>query len=256
MLRTLTTSATGMISQQYNLDTIANNLANVNTTGFKHQSAQFQDLIYQTFKGASANTSSTQVGLGSSFSSTASDFTQGAMQATGNPLDLAINGPNGFFQVTKPDGSLAYTRDGSFTQDQKGQVVTSDGYPLDPPIVIPTNATAVAISNVGVVSVTIPGQPTPTQLGPIQLALFPNPAGMARIGQNLFSATPASGAVSMTDPGVAGASELSGGFLEGSNVQVVEEMVKMIMAQRAYEINSKCVQTADDMLSTINTMKR
>ncbi len=255
MMRALTTAGTGMIAQQFNLDTISNNLANVNTTGFKHQRAEFQDLVYQTFKGSTTNSGATQVGLGSAFSATGSDFSEGAMQNTTNPLDLAIIG-NGFFQVQKPDGTLAYTRDGSFKQDANGQLVTSDGYPLEPPITVPTNATAVSISNLGLVTAIVPGQNDPQTVGQIQLALFPNPAGLTRAGQNLFTAGGASGAVNLADPGVSGAGQLNSGFLEGSNVQVVEEMVKMIMAQRAYEINSKAIQTSDQMLATINNLKQ
>lgn len=244
-----------MIAQQYNLDTISNNLANVNTTAFKHQRAEFQDLIYQTFKGSDPNSGAVQVGLGSAFSATASDFSPGALQPTGNPLDLAITG-NGFFQVQKPDGSLAYTRDGSFKRDANGLMVTSDGYPLEPPISLPPNATSISISNLGVVTAVVPGQTDPQPVGNIKVALFPNPAGLTRVGQNLFLAGGASGDAQLEDPGTTGAGEVKAGFLEGSNVQVVEEMVKMIMAQRAYEINSKAIQTSDEMLSTINNLKR
>jgi flagellar basal-body rod protein FlgG len=254
MMRALTTAGTGMIAQQVNLDTISNNLANVNTTGFKHQRAEFQDLVYQTFKGSTTNSGAVQVGLGSALSATGSDFSPGPLQNTTNPLDIAIAG-NGFFQVQKPDGSLAYTRDGSFKQDANGLVVTSDGYPLDPPITIPANATNIAISNTGEVSVSLPGQTDPQTFN-IQIAVFPNPAGLTRIGQNLYSAGGASGAASLENPGTSGAGQLNSGFLEGSNVQVVEEMVKMIMAQRSYEINSKAIQTSDQMLSTINNLKQ
>src|SRR5437868_1320680 len=166
MMRALTTAGTGMIAQQFNLDTIANNLANVNTTGFKHQRAEFQDLMYQTFKGSSTNSGAVQIGMGSSFAATGSDFNEGAPQQTSNPLDLAINGA-GFFQVTKPDGTVAFTRDGSFKRDANGLLVTSDGYPLDPQITIPANATSVGISNTGIVSVTIPGQNDAQQIGTI-----------------------------------------------------------------------------------------
>jgi flagellar basal-body rod protein FlgG len=255
MMRALTTAGTGMIAQQFNLDTISNNLANVNTTGFKHQRAEFTDLMYQTYKGSSTNSGAVQVGLGSAFSATASDFSEGALQNTANPLDLAIVG-SGFFQVQKADGALAYTRDGAFKRDANGLMVTSDGYPLEPPITIPANATAISVSNTGVVSATIAGQNELQEIGTIQLAVFPNPAGLTRMGQNLYAAGGASGDPQLANPGATGAGELQSGFLEGSNVQVVEEMVKMIMAQRAYEINSKAIQTSDEMLSTINNLKR
>ena len=252
MMRALTTAGTGMIAQQMNLDTIANNLANINTTGFKGQRAEFQDLMYQTFQGANG---ATQVGLGSAFTATASNWSQGAFQNTGNPLDLAING-GGFFQVQKPDGTVAYTRDGALKRDLNGLLVTSDGYPLEPPITVPANATQIIVSPEGKVSAMIPGTNEPQEVGTIQLATFANPAGLNRVGQNLFLATAASGDATVANPGAEGAGELKAGFLEGSNVQVVEEMVKMIMAQRAYEINSKAIQTSDEMLSNLNNLKR
>jgi flagellar basal-body rod protein FlgG len=255
MMRALTTAGTGMVAQQFNLDTISNNLANVNTTGYKHQRAEFEDLMYQTYKGSSQNSGAVQVGLGTAFAATGSDFSEGALQPTTNPLDMAIVG-NGFFQVQKPDGSVAYTRDGSFKQDANGQLVTSAGYPLDPPITIPTNATSVTVSPTGVVSASIPGQAEAQEVGQIQIALFSNPAGLTRLGENLYQAGGASGDAQLNNPGSTGTGEIKSGYLEGSNVQVVDEMVKMIMAQRAYEINSKAIQTSDEMLSTINNLKR
>lgn len=262
MMRSLNTAATGMISQQYNLDTISNNLANVNTTAFKQQRAEFQDLMYQTFRASGANTggsvslpASMQVGLGSKFSASATNFSAGAMQATGNPLDMAING-EGFFSVTRPDGSTAYTRDGAFKRDSNGLVVTSDGYPLQPNITIPNGAVALTVSGGGVVSAVVPGTNEPTILGTLNLTIFTNPAGLTRTGQNLYLAGGASGDPQSLTPGTAGAGQIQSSFLEGSNVQTVEEMVRMILAQRAYEINSKAIQTADDMLSTLNNLKR
>lgn len=244
-----------MIAQQFNLDTIANNLANVNTTGFKGQRAEFEDLMYETVRGGNQTSGPVQVGLGSALSATAQSFGQGALQTTGNPLDLAIIG-DGFFPVTRPDGSAAYTRDGTFKRDANGLIVTSDGYPLDPQITVPPNAISVSVGADGKISAMIPGQNNPQEIGTIQIAHFSNPAGLNRIGQNLFAASGASGDAQVVTPGQDGAGEIRAGVLEGSNVQVVEEMVKMIMAQRAYEINSKAIQTSDEMLSTINNLKR
>lgn len=252
-----------MIAQQYNLDVIANNLANVNTMGFKQQRAEFQDLMYQTFRTAGmaqgnnpASPVILQIGLGAQFSATAANFSPGPPQATGNPFDLAVNGP-GFFRVLRPDGTFAYTRDGAFKPDATGRLVTSDGFPLDPPITIPPGATAPSISPQGVVSVILQGSPDSTPLDPpITLTVFPNPAALTRLGQNIYQANAACGQPVEGAPGVNGTGDLRSGFLEGSNVQVVEEMVRMILAQRAYEINSKAVQTSDDMLSIISNLKR
>lgn len=255
MMRALTTAGTGMIAQQFNLDTIANNLANINTTSFKEQRAEFEDLMYQTYKSSGAANGATQVGLGSAFKASASNFSQGAIQQTSNPYDIAITG-NGFFQVSKPDGSVAYTRDGSFKQDSNGQLVTSDGYLLDPPISVPPNATAISISPTGEVFAAVPGADQPQSLGTISIAVFANPAGLTRAGQNLYVAGGSSGDAQITTPGQNGSGELKQNCLEGSNVQVVEEMVRMIMAQRAYEINSKAIQTSDEMLGILNNLKR
>lgn len=262
MMRSLNTAATGMAAQQTNLDVIANNLANVNTTGFKHQRAEFQDLMYQTVQTAGSTTgpnlktpTGLQYGLGARNSATAGDFTQGAAENTSNPTDLMINGA-GFFRVLRPDGTVGYTRDGSFKRDETGLLVTANGYPLDPPITIPPNATSVSISADGSVSATIPGQSDPQTLPPITLATFANPAGLTRTGENLYQATAASGTEVTGQPGQNGAGPVTSGYLEGSNVQIVEEMVRMIQAQRAYEINSKAIQTSDEMLSTLNGLKR
>lgn len=261
MMRSLNTAGTGMVAQQYNLDVIANNLANVNTTSFKQQRAEFQDLMYQTFRASGVTTGNSttnpnalQVGLGSAFSANAINFGAGPLQATSNPLDVAIVG-EGFFQVQKSDG-IAYTRDGSFKRDANGLLVSSDGYPIIPEITIPTGSTAINIGNNGSVTAILPGTNEPTELGTIQIATFSNPAGLTRIGQNLYQQGGASGEATPANPGEAGAGELTSRFLEGSNVQVVEEMVRMIMAQRAYEINSKAIQTADDMLGQLNQLKR
>lgn len=262
MTRALTTAASGMISQQTNLDIIANNLANSNTQGFKAERAEFQDLMYQTTTvagsstGASTTTpSSIQVGLGSKFAASGSNFSEGSLQNTGNPLDVAIQG-EGFFQVTTPDGQTAYTRDGSFKVDSNGLLVTSNGYPVVGDITIPPSATSVTISATGVVSAVLPGNASPQQLGQLQIATFPNPGGLQRIGNNLFNQTSGSGSASTNTPGQNNAGTLQQSFLEGSNVQVVQEMVNMITAQRTYEINSKAITTADQMMQTLNQLKQ
>ncbi len=250
-----------MVAQQMNLDVIANNLSNVNTTGFKGQRAEFQDLMYQTYKisGAETGGSSTtpapaQIGLGSAFAANATDFSPGPLQSTSSPLDVAING-DGFFQVQRPDG-IAYTRDGSFRRDANGLLVTTDGYPVVPEVTIPAGASAIDISENGVVSAILPGSSDPQTLQSIQIAMFANPGGLTRVGQNLYTKGGASGEPVVGTPGENGIGSLRANNLEGSNVQVVDEMVKMISAQRAYEINSKAIQTADEMLQTTNNLKR
>ncbi len=262
MMRALNTAGTGMVAQQTNLDVIANNLANVNTNGFKSQRAEFQDLMYQTIRASGAQTGASsnlpaaaQVGLGSRFSASSTSYSLGSISATGNPLDVAIQG-DGFFEVTLPDGTTGYTRDGGFKADSLGQVVTSDGYLINPPISIPTGSKAITISANGTITAILPGQDDPTVVGNLTVSVFPNPAGLTRIGQNLFRAGGGSGAATPSTPGEQGAGSLQQGFIEGSNVQVVEEMVRMITAQRAYEINSKAIQTADDMLGILNNLKR
>lgn len=251
-----------MVAQQRNLDTIANNLANVNTTGFKAQRAEFQDVIYQSVRASGARAggdavqpTATQIGLGSQFASTGGDFKQGAFLSTNNPLDIAIGG-DGFFKIEMPDGSSAYSRDGSFKIDSEGAIVTNDGYKLAGGIVVPPGATSVSIAKNGTVTAKVPGTDDPQDLGQIKLTLFPNPAGLTRAGQNLYLPGGASGTADEKDPGSDGAGYLQSGVLEGSNVEIVEEMVRMITAQRAYEINSKAIQTSDDMLSTLNQLKR
>lgn len=251
-----------MVSQQMNLDVIANNLANVNTMSFKGQRAEFQDLMYQTFRASGAATGnssrlpqSAQIGLGSRFSASATSFTQGSLTPNADPLSVAVNG-EGFFQVLLPSGEVGYSRDGSFKRDANGLVVNSDGYPLQPEITIPEGATAVTISLTGIVAAVLPGNQDPTELGQISLAVFTNQAGLTRQGQNIYLQGGASGEATVVQPGSEGAGTVQQGFLEGSNVQVVEEMVKMITAQRAYEINSKAIQTSDEMLSILNGLKR
>lgn len=262
MVRALITAGTGMVAQQTNLDVIANNLANVNTTAFKQQRAEFQDVMYQTLRASGASTGASssapmglQIGLGAKFAGNATNYVQGGLQATGNPYEVAISG-DGFFQIELPNGSQAFTRDGSFKRDANGDLVTSDGFRLTPQITVPVNATSFTVGPNGAVTAQIPGEATPRTLGTIQLTVFPNPSGLTRIGQNLYQAGGASGDPQTVDPGTEGAGSLQGGFLEGSNVSIVEEMVRMILAQRAYEVNSKAIQTADDMLGTLNQLKR
>jgi flagellar basal-body rod protein FlgG len=262
MIRALWTAASGMQSQQLNIDVIANNLANVNTTGFKKSRPDFQDLMYQNLKtvGAPSTNSTTipsgiQIGLGSKAASVTKVFSAGNITQTGNDLDLAIEG-DGFFQIKMTDGSTTYTRDGSFKKDSQGRMVNSDGYPLTPEMVIPNNATKVTIGNDGTVSVLQAGQSTPTTVGTIQMATFSNPAGLSSMGHNLYQATDSSGTANTGTAGQNGIGTLSQGALEMSNVSVMEEMVNMIMSQRAYETNSKAVQAADEMLQQTNSIKR
>ena len=262
MIRALWTSASGMQSQQLNIDVIANNLANVNTTGFKKSRADFQDLMYQNLKTTGApSTNATQipagiqVGLGSKAAAVNKIFTAGNITQTGNELDLAIQG-DGFFQVKLPDGSTAYSKAGSFKKDSTGQIVTSDGYPLVPSIIIPNNATKTTIGNDGTVSVLQGGQTTPTTVGTIQLANFSNPSGLTSMGSNLLQPSESSGNAITGTAGQSGFGTIAQGFLEMSNVSVMEEMVSMIVSQRAYEINSKAVQAADEMLQQANNLKR
>jgi flagellar basal-body rod protein FlgG len=263
MFRSLNTAATGMIAQQLNLDNIANNLANASTAGFRKRRLQFEDLLYQNLitPGAASTQQTTfstglQIGLGSRSSASEMVQTQGDFEQTGNQLDLAIQG-NGFFQIQLPTGELAYTRAGSFQVDAQGNVVTSSGYPLQPAIAIPANATSITIGTDGTVSVQIPGQAQAQQVGQIQLAAFANPGGLNSTGQNLFTVTTASGdAILGTPGGASGTGTIQQGSLEQSNVNVVEEFIEMIMAQRSYESNSKVVQAADQMFQDVNSMSR
>ncbi len=262
MIRALWIASTGMDAQQLNIDIISHNLANVNTVGFKKSRPDYQDLMYQELKSAGASSSPStqvptglQIGQGVRTVSTEKIFAQGNFKQTDNPLDIAIEG-DGFFQVTMPDGTIAYTRAGEFKIDRDGRIVTSDGYTLEPQIILPTDALTITISADGIVSVTQPNVSVPTELGNIELVRFVNPSGLQAIGKNLYLATNASGDPIIGVPGTEGIGTLAQGFLEMSNVSVVEEMVNMIVAQRAYEINSKAIQTADDMLQIANTMKR
>ncbi len=262
MLRSLWTAATGMQAQSVNIDVLANNLANVNTTGFKRGRADFQDLLYETLRVAGAPSSAStqvptgiQIGHGTRTAAIQKIFLQGDYQSTSNELDMAIEG-DGFFQITKPDGEIAYTRAGSFKLDSEGRIVTSDGYLMTPEISIPTDATSISIGMDGTVSVQQPGQSAASEVGTIELANFINPAGLNAIGRNLFLPTDASGDVITGTAGEDGLGTITQKFLEMSNVSVVEEMVNMITAQRAYEINSKAIQASDEMLQLANNIKR
>lgn len=249
---------TGLDAQQTRMDVIANNLANVSTTGFKKGRASFEDLLYQNVRQPGAqSTQNTQIpsglmlGTGVKVNSTEKIFTQGNIIQTGNNLDMAIQG-RGFFQITMPDGSIAYTRDGEFQLNSNGQVVTANGYPLQPAITVPPNTQSITIGNDGTVTVTVAGSTTPTQIGTVQLADFINPAGLQPIGQNLYQQTAASGTAQTGTPGLNGLGTLQQGALESSNVNTVESLVNMIECQRAYEINSKAIATTDQMLQYVN----
>ena len=260
MIRSLWIARTGLDAQQTQLDVISNNLANVSTNGFKRARAVFEDLLYQTIRQPGAQSSQQtqipvglQLGTGARPVSTARIFTQGNLQKTDNPLDMGINGA-GFFQVLMPDGTIGYTRDGSFQKDNQGQLVTSDGYPLQPNISIPADALSITIGTDGVVTVTQPGVAAPTQIGSVQLATFVNPGGLQSIGQNLFLETAASGTPTPNTPGTNGAGVVNQNYVETSNVNVAEELVTMIQTQRAYELNSKVVSTSDAMLGRLTQL--
>ncbi|MGM0471956.1 MAG: flagellar basal-body rod protein FlgG [Bacillota bacterium] len=262
MIRSLWTSATGMKAQQLNIDTISNNLSNVNTSGFKKSRVNFQDLMYQSLREAGTPNNqgsevpvSLEVGHGVRPAATQKLYSQGSFKQTENPLDVAIEG-DGFFQVVQPDGQIAYTRDGSFKRDSEGQIVTSDGYPLEPPINIPEDATDVSITNEGRVMVKEAGADEANEVGQIELVRFSNPAGLESLGRNLYAETPASGAPATGNPAEEGFGTLAQGYLEQSNVKVVEEMSNMIAAQRAYEVNSKSIKASDEMLQQANNLKR
>jgi flagellar basal-body rod protein FlgG len=264
MMRSLWTAASGMIGQQFNIDTIANNLANVNTTGFKQNRADFEDLLYQTERlaGTPATEQTViptgiQVGHGVKPAATQKIFTQGALQSTGNVSDIAIEG-EGFFRVLQYDGTYAYTRDGSFKIDSSGQVVNSNGLRLMPEIILPEGFVhdSLSISQDGRVTVKIAGSDDPIEVGQIEVYRFVNPAGLQAIGENLLKVTNGSGEAIPGRPGFDGMGKVLQNFLEMSNVSVVKEMVNMIVAQRAYELNSKAIQTSDNMLATATTLKR
>ncbi len=260
-MRSLYTATTGMAAQNLNMDVIANNLANVSTSGFKKSRADFQDLLYQIMKVPGSPTSSDtasptgiQVGLGVKTGAVTKIFTVGDIVQTENKLDVAIEG-NGFFQVTMPDGNIAYTRAGNLKLDSTGRITTSDGFPILPEITVPSDATELTISQTGVVSAIVGSTTTSTQLGTLELATFTNSAGLIAIGRNMFRETDASGAATLGTPGSNGVGTLLQGYVENSNVNLVEEMTHMITAQRAFEINSKVISTSDQMMQTVTNIK-
>lgn len=261
MIRALWTAASGMQAQQLNMDVVANNLANVNTAGFKKSRADFHDLMYQNLKTTGAPSTSTtqtvgiQVGLGTKAAAVTKLFTAGNFAQTGNELDIAIEG-DGFFQIRLADGTTGYSRAGAFKKDNQGRIVNSDGYPLIPETVIPSNATKINVGNDGTVSVLQAGQLTTTTIGNIQLATFSNPSGLSSMGHNIYQNTDSSGSANTGTPGQNGIGVTTQGVLEMSNVSVMEEMVNMIVGQRAYEVNSKAVQASDEMLQQANNLRR
>jgi flagellar basal-body rod protein FlgG len=261
MMRALWTSASGMATQQYAMDVLSNNLANVNTTGFKKSRAEFQDLLYEQLRHAGSVDSLGQqlplgleVGHGARPVASQKIFSTGTVTVTNNPLDLMVNG-NGFFQVTMPDGSVRLTRDGSFTSDAQGRVVTADGYPLEPALTIPSTATGVVVGTDGTVQITLPQGQANQVVGQIQLATVMNPAGMESVGQNLYQTTDASGEITLGTPGQGNFGTVAQGQLEASNVTVIDEMVNLITTQRAYEANSKVITAADTMLGQANNLR-
>ncbi len=261
-MRSLNIAATGMLAQQQNVEVISNNIANMNTTAYMRRRTEFHDLIYQNLRrvGSTSSDAGTvvpsgvQLGLGVKMAAVYRIHEQGNLTSTDNTFDMAIQG-NGFFQIQLPDGSTAYSRDGSFQLSPSGQIVTHDGNPLVPNISVDTNAIDVTINSTGEVLVKVQGSITPTNAGQIQLASFPNDAGLESVGSNLYHETPASGSATTGSPGATGYGTLLQGFLETSNVNAVSEVSELISAQRAYEMNSKVIQTSDQMMSTLNQVK-
>jgi len=262
VIRALYTAASGMNAQQANIDNVAHNLANVNTVGYKKSRVEFEDLVYQSIKSPGSPTSATgetpvglEMGLGVRPVATSRDFGRGNMRSTSSPLDLAVEG-DGLLQVLLPNGETAYSRAGSMHLSAEGALVTADGFPLEPAITIPAGATGVTISKTGIVSVNIAGQAASQQVGTIELASFRNPSGLRSLGGNLYQASTASGDAEVGAPGTDGRGTMAQGYLEDSNVSVVEEMVTMILSQRAYEANSKVVKASDEMLQQVNALVR
>jgi flagellar basal-body rod protein FlgG len=262
-MRALSIAATGMSAQQLNLEVIANNVANINTTGFKRSKAEFTDLMYQAMRMQGVSNrgndavvpEGAQLGLGVKAAAIRKLNIQGELVPTGNPLDLALSG-RGWFQITNPDGETVYTRAGPFNTNAKGQLVTMDGYAADPAIIVPTNATSVNVSQSGLVTAIIPGKTAPVQLGQLTVATFANEVGLEPLGNNLMRQTEASGAPVVGVPGDPGFGTISQGFLESSNVDPVKEITEMIAAQRAYEMNSKVITAADQMSQTLTSAMR
>jgi flagellar basal-body rod protein FlgG len=262
MIRSLFTAATGMEAQKLNIDVIANNLANVNTVGYKKSRADFQELLYQSVRAPGATSaegsqipSGIQVGLGVNPVAVQKLFQQGDFVHTGNSLDLVIEG-DGFFQVLMPDGTVAYSRSGAFKMDSEGRIVNSDGYPLEPAITIPADTLTTTVGTDGKITILQAGNTSPVEIGQIEIARFINPGGLKSLGKNLYIPTGSSGEATTGNPGGEGRGTINQGFVEMSNVNIVEEMVNMIVSQRAYEITSKTVQASDEMLQTTNNMKR
>ncbi len=262
MLKAMRSASSGMIAQQMNVDNIANNLANVATTGFKRSKVEFQDVLYQNYRKAGTQTAigsevpaNLAIGYGTRAVATVREFSVGDFQNTGNPLDMAISG-NGFFQIQMPDGTTGYTRDGAFKLSAEGQLVTADGFYLQPEITVPEDATAIHVGLDGTISVMIVGSEESQDIGQVELARFVNPGGLAAVGHNLFTQTGASGNPIIATPGTEGMGKIDQGYIELSNVKVVDEMVNMIVAQRAYELNSKVIKTSEDMMQISNNLKR
>jgi flagellar basal-body rod protein FlgG len=261
MIKSLYSAASGMHAQQTNLDNIANNIANANTTAFKRTRVEFQDLVYETLRGTAPTEQGTtiptelQIGSGAKPVATVKNFEAGSPQNTGNPLDFMVRG-DGFFQVLMPDGSLAYTRDGAWKLSADGQLVTANGLPMEPPLTIPQDATSILVNNDGRVLVMTASTTEPTEIGRIELARFMNPAGLTNLGDNLYKQTIASGDPLVAQPGLDGTGTIDQGYLEASNVEIVNEMIALITAQRSYELNSKSVRTADDMIGIAANLKR
>lgn len=261
-MRSLSIGATGMLAQQLNVEVISNNIANMTTTGYKRQRAEFQDLLYQSLRrvGSASSDNGTivpagvQVGAGVQAAAVYRIHEQGNMQLTDNPLDLAING-HGFFQITLPDGTTSYTRAGSFQLNPSGEIVTADGYKVVGPSAVPAGAVQIAINESGEVLVSLNGQVQPQNVGQFQLATFPNDAGLEAIGNNMFLETPASGAATVGNPGTTGRGVIKQGMVETSNVNIVSEITQLITAQRAYEMNSKVITTTDEMMRSVSTMR-